>query len=123
MEGVFKNISATTIKGNEKLCGGIPKFQLPKCKYLNSKKRKMALTLKIIISTASGLFGVALILLLLFLYSLLKKRNGSTLSDSNLNVSYQSLLKATDAFSTSNLIGVGSFGSVYRGILDRNRRY
>uniref|UniRef100_F6HCE2 Protein kinase domain-containing protein n=1 Tax=Vitis vinifera TaxID=29760 RepID=F6HCE2_VITVI len=34
-----------------------------------------------------------------------------------LKVSYQSLLWATDGFSSSNLIGVGSFGSVYRGIL------
>ncbi|KAK4592283.1 hypothetical protein RGQ29_016706 [Quercus rubra] len=119
--GVFKNVSETSIEGNGKLCGGIPKFQLPKCKYLNSKKRKMALTLKIIISTASGLFGVTLILLLLFLYSLLKKRNGSTSNDSNLNVSYQSLLNATNGFSSTNLIGVGSFGSVYKGILDQGR--
>ena len=27
------------------------------------------------------------------------------------------LLKATDGFSLTNLIGVGSFGSVYKGIL------
>ncbi|XP_075644325.1 LRR receptor-like serine/threonine-protein kinase EFR isoform X2 [Castanea sativa] len=120
-KGVFKNVSATLLKANGKLCGGIPEFQLPKCKYLNSKKRKMTLTLKIIISTASGLFGVTLILLLLFLYSLLKKRNGSTSSDSNLNVSYQSLLNATNGFSSTNLIGVGSFGSVYKGILDQGR--
>ncbi|XP_030963549.1 probable LRR receptor-like serine/threonine-protein kinase At3g47570 [Quercus lobata] len=29
--GVFKNISATVIKGNSKLCGGMPKFDLPIC--------------------------------------------------------------------------------------------
>ena len=78
----------------------------------------MALTLKIIISTASRLFGVTLILLLLFLYSLIKKRNGSASSDSNLNASYQSLLNATTGFSSTNLIGVGSFEFVYKGILD-----
>ena len=38
-----------------------------------------------------------------------------------MNVSYQSLLKATNAFSASNLIGVGCFGFVYRGILDCDR--
>ena len=36
-----------------------------------------------------------------------------------MNVSYQSLLNATDGFSSANLIGVGSFGSVYKGILDQ----
>ena len=34
------------------------------------------------------------------------------------NVSYESLLKATGGFSSANLIGAGSFGSVYKGILD-----
>jgi serine/threonine protein kinase len=38
-----------------------------------------------------------------------------------LNLSYQSLLNATDGFSSTNLIGVGSFGSVYKGILDQGR--
>ncbi|KAM7462648.1 hypothetical protein LguiA_030769 [Lonicera macranthoides] len=37
----------------------------------------------------------------------------------NTNLSYEDLLKATDGFSSTNLIGVGSFGYVYKGILDR----
>ncbi|XP_030970907.1 putative receptor-like protein kinase At3g47110 [Quercus lobata] len=43
--------------------------------------------------------------------------SGSYLRKSLLRVSYQMLLKATDGFSLANLIGVGSFGSVYKGIL------
>nr|GEY06428.1 leucine-rich repeat protein [Tanacetum cinerariifolium] len=35
-----------------------------------------------------------------------------------LKVSYNELLKATDGFSTTNLIGEGGFSSVYKGILD-----
>ncbi|CAL5363812.1 unnamed protein product [Camellia sinensis] len=35
-----------------------------------------------------------------------------------MNVSYQGLLKVTDGFSSANLVGIGSFGSVYKGILD-----
>ena len=119
--GVFKNTSATFIKGNGKLCGGVPKFQLPKCKYEKSKKRNLTLTLKLIISIISRLFGVILVLSLLLCCSLRKKRKEKSSSDSGnflLNLSYQILLKATDVFSTTNLIGVGSFGSVYKGILE-----
>ncbi|KAM4072560.1 hypothetical protein ACB094_11G146800 [Castanea mollissima] len=121
-DGVFKNTSATFLEGNGQLCGGIPEFQLPKCKYKESSKRRLTLTLKLIISVSSALFGVTLVLSLLFLYSLRKKRKDNTSSDSKnllLNLSYQSLLNATDGFSSANLIGVGSFGSVYKGILDQ----
>ncbi|XP_060670989.1 putative receptor-like protein kinase At3g47110 [Ziziphus jujuba] len=59
--GVFSNISAISIAGNEKLCGGIPEI------------------------------------------------------NSNAN------LKATNGFSNANLIGVGSFGSVYKGNLESNQ--
>ncbi|KAL4600576.1 hypothetical protein ACB092_11G208800 [Castanea dentata] len=87
-DGVFKNISATSAKGNSKLCGGVPKFQLPNCKY---QKPKLTIALKLIISIFSGLLGL----------------------------SYQSLLKATNGFSFTYLINVGSFGYVYKGILDQ----
>ncbi|KAK4592244.1 hypothetical protein RGQ29_016671 [Quercus rubra] len=123
--GVFKNISATVIKGNSKLCGGMPKFDLPICKYNKPKKRKLTLSLKLIISIVSSLLGVILVMLFLLLRSLKRKRRESILNNSGnliLNISYQSLLKATDAFSTTNLIGVGSFGSVYKGILGHDRR-
>ena len=39
-----------------------------------------------------------------------------------LRVSYEELLKATARFSSSNLVGMGSFGSVYKGILGQDER-
>ena len=65
-----------------------------------------------------------MILLLLLHFYLRKKRKENTSSDSRnfiLNLSYQSLLNATNGFSSTNLVGVGSFGSVYKGILDEGR--
>ncbi|PRQ58178.1 putative protein kinase RLK-Pelle-LRR-XII-1 family [Rosa chinensis] len=41
----------------------------------------------------------------------------STLGNSMLQVSYASLLNATDGFSSTNLISIGAFGSMYKGIL------
>lgn len=34
-------------------------------------------------------------------------------------MSYQSLLKATDWFSSANLIGTVSFGSIYEGVVEQ----
>ncbi|XP_028954441.2 probable LRR receptor-like serine/threonine-protein kinase At3g47570 [Malus domestica] len=56
-----------------------------------------------------------------FLCSSRKKRKEislSTLGNTILQVSYATLLKATDGFLEANLIGAGSFGSVYKGVLD-----
>ena len=120
IEGVFKNASATSIVGNSQLSGGIPEFQLPRCIFKEPKKGSLSLAVKIIISTVSGILGIGFVLAFLIFYRLNKKRRepiSSSSEKSLLKVSYQSLLWATDGFSSSNLIGVGSFGSVYRGIL------
>ncbi|XP_059627996.1 probable LRR receptor-like serine/threonine-protein kinase At3g47570 [Cornus florida] len=43
----------------------------------------------------------------------------SLLKQPFMKVSYEMLLKATDRFSSANLIGVDNYGSVYKGILDQ----
>lgn len=48
-----------------------------------------------------------------------KEPTSSSIADSWQNLSYGTLLRATDGFSSTNLIGIGSFGSVYRGTLRR----
>ena len=109
IEEVFRNTSATSIKGNIELCRGETKFKLPVCKYNKSKKRKLTHSLKLIISILSGIFGVTLVVSFLLLFSFKRKRRESTLNNSQnllLNVFYQSLLKATDAFSSTNIIEV-----------------
>ncbi|XP_009342480.2 probable LRR receptor-like serine/threonine-protein kinase At3g47570 [Pyrus x bretschneideri] len=121
IEGVFRNANATSVQGNTKLCGGIPEFQLPKCEFRHSSKRGLSLTLKLVISLLCGLSGALFSFAILYLCCFRGKKKEDPSSDSEKfpKVSYQSLLKATDGFSSANLIGMGSFGSVYKGLLDQ----
>ncbi|CAN6727228.1 unnamed protein product [Malus baccata var. baccata] len=119
IEGVFKNATATSIVGNNGLCSDIGNLQLPKCK----NKGRLSPRLKLIISFVAGFafLGMVIVLSLLFVRSSRKKGKGagpSALGNSTFQVSYNALLKATDGFSSTNLIGMGSFGSVYKGVLD-----
>ncbi|CAL5322667.1 unnamed protein product [Camellia sinensis] len=119
MDGVFTNASAISISGNHRLCGGISKLQLPSCNTKKSK-HKMPLSHILAITAASVLVGAA-VLSFFTIYLFKKQRTTQStitvLKESFLKVSYEKLLKATDGFSSANLIGFGSFGSVYRGIL------
>ncbi|KAL6131821.1 hypothetical protein ACLB2K_070194 [Fragaria x ananassa] len=120
VKGVFNNTSAISVVGNTRLCGGISDLHLPKCKFKESRwSRSKKLTISLV-SAAFTVLGVAMLLTFLFLF-FLKKRSKETPSSSLANfvlqVSYSALLKATDGFSAENLIGAGSFGSVYKGIL------
>ncbi|XP_058217497.1 probable LRR receptor-like serine/threonine-protein kinase At3g47570 [Rhododendron vialii] len=119
--GVFQNASAFSVEGNKKLCGGIPELQLQPCNSEGSGNKGFTLTMKLSTFIPSGLLG--LLLFLCFLYLCLFKRTINVpsvkiLGNSFPQLSYQSLLKVTDGFSPTNLIGMGSFGSVYKGVLD-----
>ncbi|XVF28428.1 hypothetical protein REPUB_Repub15cG0028500 [Reevesia pubescens] len=120
-EGVFRNSSATFIEGNNKLCGGSPEFHLPRCKMSRSTTNST----KLIIAIVSGILGVTFIFSLIVLSLFRKKRKQPTtssyLENSLLQLSYQRILKATNGFSSANLVGVGGFGSVYKGILEETR--
>ncbi|KAL6128112.1 hypothetical protein ACLB2K_071468 [Fragaria x ananassa] len=93
-EGVFRNISAISLAGNTKLCGGISELQLPECTINVPKLRQFrGFKLKFTISIVVGCS-------LLFAFLL-------------------TLHQVTGGFSPSNQIGSGGFGSVYKGILDQ----
>ncbi|GJU90960.1 leucine-rich repeat protein [Tanacetum coccineum] len=115
--GVFANASAFSVLGNNKLCGGLVTLELPKCKEKGSKKKRFPFFIFFI------LIAPTLLIVLCCVYLLCKKKRNSQPSQSSGNerfskVSYNELLKATDGFSTENLIGEGGFSSVYKGILD-----
>ncbi|KAI3883317.1 hypothetical protein MKX03_000333 [Papaver bracteatum] len=128
-DGVFKDMSAFSIEGNNKLCGGIPDLKLPKCSNppLKRKQRK-PMSVKVV-SIIIVIVILVLILIMFFLALCWRKNKKSILHSRPLDVdnrligvSYNELLKATNEFNDStNLLGVGSFGSVYRGILRRDK--
>ncbi|CAN1187541.1 Probable LRR receptor-like serine/threonine-protein kinase At3g47570 [Linum perenne] len=95
--GAFKNASIISVEGNSKICGGIAELKLPPCHDFTNSKKAMSLFL-------------------------IKKRGKQDIVAAGdqplLQLSYQRLSMATDGFSSVNLIGIGSFGSVYRGVLD-----
>ncbi|XP_058070975.1 probable LRR receptor-like serine/threonine-protein kinase At3g47570 [Magnolia sinica] len=95
--GIFRNASAISVVGNSKLCGGIPELQLPGCLKQASKKREKPLATRRRNSPK-------------------KASSPSSTENQWLRVSYADILQATDGFSSANLIGVGSFGSVYKGL-------
>ncbi|ONI34025.1 LOW QUALITY PROTEIN: hypothetical protein PRUPE_1G459200 [Prunus persica] len=106
-EGVFKNASATSVIGNIGLCGSVASLRLPNCSSKESKgRRRLPPRLKLIISIVSAFLGIALVFVPLYLCLLRKKGKKTASSSANL------------ANSIYNLIGSGSFGSVYKGVLD-----
>ncbi|RZC86809.1 hypothetical protein C5167_030160 [Papaver somniferum] len=125
--GVFQNISALSVQGNSKLCGGIPDLKLQNCSMPlnpdNKRKQRKSIPLKVIIIIIV-LFTLPVFILTLYWRRKSRIRQPSTTSDVGnryIGVSYNELVKATDGFNDStNLLGVGSFGSVYRGILQQN---
>ncbi|CAM8889156.1 unnamed protein product [Rhodiola kirilowii] len=118
--GVFGNYSGFFFEENGKLCGGIPQFHLRNC---SGRQRKPLSTIVIILIVTACVGFSALMTACLVIYWRGKvRRRDSSLAASPeenglLRVSYKDLHEATSGFDSSNIIGAGSFGSVYKGFL------
>ncbi|XP_057499424.1 probable LRR receptor-like serine/threonine-protein kinase At3g47570 [Actinidia eriantha] len=119
---VFQNASAISVSGNNKLCGGIPALELPSCPDDKPRKKKIPLGPALLIPTVCGVLSIILTSTILILCCLRKMRKQPSMASSSMDswrsISYNKLLIATNGFSSANLIGTGSFGSVYKGILN-----
>ncbi|MQL95275.1 hypothetical protein Taro_027941 [Colocasia esculenta] len=125
-KGIFQNVSAVSLVGNSKLCGGNREFYLQACLVKDDTRRGKSYKLKIIVPVVSALLFVVL-LSAFIIYYLRKKSNTSTPSEllrkHLTEVSYAKLHMSTDGFSSFNLIGMGSSGSVYKGKLGEEGEY
>jgi Leucine-rich repeat (LRR) protein len=125
-KGVFRNASGISVIGNKKLCGGIPELQLQACDVKVMKQAGKSHAFKLTVIVVSGVLFFILFSSFVILYRRRKskKESSSTLPKTNFlsNVSYKELYQTTEGFSPSNLIGSGSFGFVYKGILAQEKR-
>ncbi|KAK8277364.1 hypothetical protein V6Z11_D10G263400, partial [Gossypium hirsutum] len=119
-EGVFKNASATFIEGNSKLCGGIPELHLSRCNSKTSANTSLKLKIAIIVVISGVTLVFSIFLIIWFRKKKEQKPTTTLVENSLLQLSYQSILRATNGFSPQNLVGSGSFGSVYKGIIEAN---
>ncbi|XP_016650672.1 PREDICTED: probable LRR receptor-like serine/threonine-protein kinase At3g47570 [Prunus mume] len=126
-EGIFSNASGLSIIGNNRVCGGLPKLLLHACsiKKSNSSSHRL-LAPKVIILVACAVACIIALSCFIVARSKVKKsRGGLVTSDSYKgwkSVSYLELVESTNGFSVDNLIGSGSFGSVFKGVLPSDGR-
>ncbi|KAJ7982657.1 putative Receptor-kinase [Quillaja saponaria] len=125
VEGVFKNASAISVTGNSLLCGGLDELSLPACP-VGHKKKENHHVFKLIITIVSVALFLLLLLYLLAMFWMRRSKRKSSSTQPTIEqvpkVSYRMLHQATDGFSPNNLVGSGSFGSVYKGFLAQEER-
>ncbi|XP_019055978.1 PREDICTED: putative receptor-like protein kinase At3g47110 [Nelumbo nucifera] len=116
-DGVFSNRSSVHLEGNPKLC-------FPSACKKGQNHGKGSSVAQIMIPIAGSIaFCLLGILFSVFFYK--RRRSKASTSESQVipikgqhqMVSYDELRVATEHFDPENLIGSGSFGSVYKGIL------
>ncbi|KAF3947305.1 hypothetical protein CMV_026542 [Castanea mollissima] len=123
-EGVFRNVNMISVIGNNKLCGGIPQLQLPTCHKVTKSRKSLASRLTITIVCVVTCILLVSTFLVLYWRKKSKKKPSSIVSNIDLlpTISYKMLHQATNGFSLNNLIGSGSFGVVYKGVLEQDER-
>ncbi|XAR53379.1 Non-specific serine/threonine protein kinase [Bertholletia excelsa] len=120
-QGPFRNLTALSFLHNGALCGELPRLQVPLCTSHKTHKSWTNRFLKFILPP------IVFVIILVSCTILWKNHQRKVIQNSNPEepsptvehkmISYRELCIATNNFSDSNLLGVGSFSSVYKGTL------
>ncbi|KAG4127721.1 hypothetical protein ERO13_D10G241764v2 [Gossypium hirsutum] len=88
-----------------------------RCNLKTSSSNSLRLEVAIIVGSLGATLAFTCLLILWIGKKKEKQATTTSVENSVLQLSYQSIVRATDGFSTQNLVGSGSFGSVYKGVL------
>ncbi|CAA2983669.1 probable LRR receptor-like serine threonine-kinase At3g47570 [Olea europaea subsp. europaea] len=116
-EGIFKNLTASSFKGNRELCGA-SQFEVMQCKANTTRSSSKTKVLKYVLPS----IALVIILAIIMIWLITRCNRNTTLisQSSSLNtikrISNEDILKSTNNFDDESLIGRGSIGSIYKGI-------
>lgn len=117
--GVLKNVTAVSLDGNWDLWGGVLELHMPPCNAVCHHTGRLNMWAKILIAV----FCFVMLFIALLYFILQRKKSfrmqlpSVPIDERFPRVSYKDLAQATENFAESNLIGRGSYGSVYGGRL------
>ncbi|CAN6975863.1 unnamed protein product [Brassica oleracea var. botrytis] len=119
-EGKFKNTTIVSVFGNPNLCGGVLELRLQPCFTQPPRNSRKKLVTGVSIGISLLVLSFIASVSFCWLKSRKKKNTNeatpSTLGAFHEMISYGDLRNATDGFSSSNLIGSGSFGTVFKAL-------
>ncbi|GKU94280.1 hypothetical protein SLEP1_g7799 [Rubroshorea leprosula] len=116
--GSFRNFVTQSFMGNAALCG-LPRFQVPPCKSHQKSIHVQQFVLPLVATTI-----LILSLVVIIIFKRQHKSKAKSMDEEILpslakwkTISYHELQHAIDNFNERNLLGIGSFWSVYNGTL------
>ncbi|KAL8499063.1 hypothetical protein ACS0TY_022143 [Phlomoides rotata] len=121
--GLFRNFTLESFTGNDALCGNQTFFPgIPLCPAI-SRHKSIRKKVKVALFILTGVVVLVTVVTLAFIFIRRTRKDKAVSIVDELasivpqRISYYEILQVTQQFNESNLLGIGSSGSVYRGIL------
>lgn len=127
--GRFNNFSRSSFLGNVGLCGGSTQMNLPPCEVQHQKEKRKERLFYVILSVALSciFFLFFAFIIWYFFFKKCDKKQDYVIPSKFSNIhgtrtyTQRELESATAGFNEANLLGRGSFGSVYKAVIDQGK--